>query len=70
MRIVSQELKHRQITMVVHPMIEAYVTKGWWSNLKKTWQKKFDLKIQLDASSSNELLEAHYFDAKGEEIAL
>ncbi len=70
LRIISQELKHNQITMVVHPMVEAYVTKGWWNNTKKNWQKKFGLKIQLDGSSSNELLEVHYFDAQGQEIAL
>jgi ribonuclease G len=70
LRIISTELKHRQITMVVHPMVHAYVTKGWWSNIKKNWQSKFGIKIQLDASSSNELLEAHYFDSEGQEISL
>jgi ribonuclease G len=69
-RVIGQELGVKEFVMQVHPMVEAYLTKGWWNNLKKSWQKKYDVKIKLEASTSSELLQSKYFSTKGEEIVL
>jgi len=69
-RVVGQELGHKEFIMHVHPMVEAYLTKGWWNNIKKSWQKKYGVKIKLEASSSSELLQSKYFSPSGEEIVL
>jgi ribonuclease G len=69
-RVLGQEMGVKEFVMQVHPMVEAYLTKGWWNNLKKSWQKKYGVKIKLEASTSSELLQSKYFSTKGEEILI
>ncbi|MEY2938133.1 MAG: hypothetical protein RL062_722, partial [Bacteroidota bacterium] len=69
-RMLADEMKVKSFIMQVHPMVEAYLTKGFWSNIKKTWQKKYGVKIQLEASSSSELLQSKYLSIAGEELQL
>jgi ribonuclease G len=57
-------------TLILHPMVEAYITKGFWNNQLKSWKKSFGMKIHVEANSSMELLEHHLYDGNGEEIAL
>lgn len=70
LRFLSEEGTHKQVRLMVHPIVEAYLTKGWWSNVAKRWSKKYGIKIQVEASSSSTFLEYHFFDVVGEEIAL
>jgi ribonuclease G len=51
-------------------MVEAYLTKGWFDSVIKRWRKKHKVKIAVEASSSCELLEYHFIDKEGEEIAV
>lgn len=69
-RMIADEMKVKSFIMQVHPMVEAYLTKGFWNNIKKTWQKKYGVKIQLEASSSSELLQSKYLSLTGEELQL
>jgi ribonuclease G len=70
-RILSQEMHQKSFTMVVHAIIEAYLTKGWfWKTILRQWEKKYGVKIKLDSSTSSELLESHYFNEQGEELHL
>jgi ribonuclease G len=59
-----------QVTLLIHPMVEAYITKGFWNNQLKRWKKALGMKIVVDGNSSMELLEYHVYDAEGEEITL
>jgi ribonuclease G len=59
-----------QSTLILHPMVEAYITKGFWKNQLKDWKKAFGMKIHVEADSSKELLEYELLDANGEEITL
>jgi ribonuclease G len=50
-------------------MVEAYLTKGWWFNtILARWKKRFQIKIELQSSSNNALLEYKIFDANSEAI--
>lgn len=69
-RFLSEEGTHKQIKLAVHPMVEAYLTKGFFTNTLKKWKKKYAMKIQIEASSSSEFLEYHFFDKEGEEISI
>jgi ribonuclease G len=69
-RFLSEEGTHKSIRLVVHPMVEAYLTKGFFNNFKKRWAKKYKLKLAIEASSSSEFLEYHFYDGEGEEISL
>ena len=67
-RYLAEEGTHKQVKLVVHPMVEAYLTKGIFTNIAKKWRKKYGVKLVVEASSSSEFLEYHYYDAEGEEI--
>jgi ribonuclease G len=69
-RFLSEEGVHKSIKILVHPIVEAYLTKGFFSNIVKTWKKKFKIKIEVENSSSNEFLEYHFYDQLGEEITV
>lgn len=62
----------KEMTVVLHPMVEAYLTKHkmFQPNVLKSWRKKFKAKIKVEPSSTVEFLEYHVLDKNGEEISL
>ena len=58
------------VTMLIHPMVEAYITNGFWDNMLKRWKKTFGMKITVDSNDSMELLEHHVYDSEGKELTL
>jgi ribonuclease G len=58
------------VTLLIHPMVESYITRGFWNNQLKQWKKELALKITVDSNDSMELLEHHVYDAQGEELTL
>jgi len=67
-RFLSEEGRHKAIKIIVHPIVEAYLTKGFFDSILKRWRKKHKLKIEIEESSSSEFLEYHFQDSLGEEI--
>ena len=62
--------KHSNLTLMVHPIMHAYLTKGWlWSRCWK-WRRKFKQKINVVANTNYHLTEFHFFDQHDEEIKL
>jgi ribonuclease G len=62
--------KHKNLTLVVHPIVYAYLTKGWmWSKAAK-WKRKFKQSIQVKADTNSHLTEFRFFDQNNEEIKL
>jgi ribonuclease G len=62
--------KHRNLTLIVHPIVYAYLTKGWmWSRAYK-WKRKFREKITVKSDTGYHLTEFRFFDENGEEIKL
>ena len=63
--------KHKTLTVVVNPILYAYLTKGWlWNSKLSNWRKKYGKGIQLKADTLYHLTEYRFFDADGEEIKL
>ena len=63
--------KHKNLTIVVHPILHAYLTKGFfWKSKVASWKKKFGQKIKVLADTSYHLTEFRFFDENGEEIKL
>jgi ribonuclease G len=63
--------KHRNLKLVVNPILYAYLTKGWpWSNRIGKWNKKFKQKTRLDEDTNYHLTEFKFFDENDEEIKL
>lgn len=61
--------KHKGLTIVVHPIIYAYLTKGWIS-IRRKWSWKYKQTIKLKADNNYYLTEFHFFDSNEEEIKL
>ncbi|MBN8674497.1 MAG: Rne/Rng family ribonuclease [Chitinophagales bacterium] len=63
--------KNASLTLVVHPIMYAYLTKGWpWSTRMAKWNKKFGQKTKLVQDTNCHLTEYKFFDQHGEEIKL
>ncbi len=69
LRYILQQLNQKKVTLVVHPFIEAYLTKGFKS-LRMKWFLKYKTWITVRPSDAYQFLEYHFFDAKSEEINL
>ncbi len=63
--------KHTDLTLVVNPIMFAYLTKGWpWSSMIAKWRRKYKQKIKLEKDTSNHLTEFKFYDHQNEEIKL
>ncbi|HZW65271.1 MAG TPA: Rne/Rng family ribonuclease [Hanamia sp.] len=61
--------KHKGLTIEVHPILYAYLTKGFPSKRMK-WSLKFKQKIKIRPNTNYHLTEFHFFDKSNEEIKL
>lgn len=62
---------HKELTIVTHPILHAYLTKGFfWNNKLAKWKRKFGKKITAVADTSYHLTEFKFFDENGDEIKL
>ena len=62
--------KHRNLTIAVHPIVYAYLTKGWlWSKAAK-WKRKYKQDIIVKPDNNYHFTEFRFFDGEGEEIKL
>jgi ribonuclease G len=62
--------KHRNLTITVHPIVHAYLTKGWlWSKASK-WKRKLKQNIIIKADNNYHLTEFRFYNENNEEIKL
>ena len=59
LRYLAEEKKIKALSLSIHPMVEAYITKGnlLKPSIFKKWKKKYGLEIKLSVSTSLGLLE-------------
>jgi ribonuclease G len=61
--------KNSNLKLVVHPILYAYLTKGWWWRTRiAKWNKKFGQKTRLEQDTNYHLTEYKFFDQHDEEI--
>lgn len=65
---IQKEAGARHILVVVHPMLEAYLTKGLFNSMVSSWRKRYKIKIKIESDSTSELLEYHLYDKEGVEL--
>ncbi len=63
------EQKHKSLQVMVHPILYAYLTKGFIS-IKRRWSWRYKIKLSIVEDTTYHLTEFHFFDANGEEIRL
>ena len=62
--------QHNNLTLIVNPIIHAYLSKGWiWSKFSK-WKRKFGKKITLKVDTNYHLTEFKFYDKNEEEIKM
>ncbi|MBC7850183.1 MAG: Rne/Rng family ribonuclease [Chitinophagaceae bacterium] len=63
--------QHKNLTVAVHPILYAYLTKGRLFNSRQwKWRWKYGQKIKLRENTNYHLTEFHFFDGHDEEIKL
>lgn len=62
--------QHKDLSLVVHPIIRAYLTKGWFRSRQWKWRWKYGRKIHIRDNSNYHLTEFHFYDKHEEEIKL
>lgn len=67
---IAAEAKENKLFLHVHPFIYAYITKGWWSNLRKSWQKEYKKKLEVVPRDAFKMLEYHFYNDQNEEYIL
>jgi ribonuclease G len=61
---------HTNLTVQVHPILHAYLTKGWLFSKLSKWRRKYKQRIKLTANANYSLTQFHFFDAQMEQIKL
>lgn len=62
--------KHTGLTIEIHPILHAYLTKGIFFSKLSKWRRKYKQRIKLKANNNYHLTEFHFFDDSDEEIKL
>jgi ribonuclease G len=59
---------HKNLSLNVHPIVHAYLTKGWLFSIAKKWKRKYKIKLKVVPNDSCQLIEFHFYDNQEEEI--
>jgi len=63
--------QHKSLTLLVHPIMYAYLTKGGIFGSKKwKWRWKYKQSVKIKPNTNYHLTEFHFFDKRDEEIKL
>ncbi|MDE6121535.1 MAG: ribonuclease E/G, partial [Muribaculaceae bacterium] len=63
-------LGQRDFVMYVHPFVEAYIRKGLWNNLYRTWRRRLGRCFKILPDESLAYLQYRVFDADRKELKL
>ncbi len=71
LRYFVMEQNEKQLTVQVHPYVEAYLNKGvLWNSISYQWKKKFKIKLKVEANTAYHIMEYHFFNKLEEEIKI
>ena len=60
-----KEKNIKEFVLKVNPILEAYLTKGLFDNIKKRWMKKYSCKIKIEGSTELAFLDKAWYDGAG-----
>ena len=70
-RQLAYYVKERNIKsfiLRVNPILEAYLTKGWFTSIKKKWCRKYGCSIDVKSNTEYHLLQTEWCNNKGVRI--
>jgi ribonuclease G len=59
---------HKNLTLMVHPILHSHLTKGIFKSIAKTWKKKYKIKLAVKPNTNYHIIEFHFFDEHEEKI--
>ena len=61
---------HRDLTLHVHPIMEAYITKGnfFKKSLLKKWSALHKIKLKLAVDNNAPITQYHFYDSKTDDL--
>ncbi|HXS35552.1 MAG TPA: Rne/Rng family ribonuclease [Flavipsychrobacter sp.] len=60
---------HRDLTLHVHPIMEAYLTKGlFFSSILWKWRRQYKVKVKIVSDSNAPLTQYQFFDTKTDDL--
>lgn len=62
--------QHKGLTIRVHPILHAYLTKGFLTSRQWKWYFQYKRRVNVKADSNYHLTEYRFFDGESEEIKL
>jgi len=69
LRYLIKQMNQKKLTLICHPFVQAYLTKGFYS-IQRKWYTNYNRWVTVKKSDAYAFLEYRFFDAKGEEIHL
>ncbi len=69
-RYLVSSQNEKQLTILVHPYIYAYLTKGFLRSPRMQWQRKYHVRLTIKADEQFNLLEYRFLNATEDEISL
>jgi ribonuclease G len=70
LRFIVTGQNEKGVTLLVHPFIFAYISKGLFSSIKSKWIRKYKNGLKIQELSSLQFLEYKMLNKRGEEIKL
>jgi len=68
--LVVNKLKVKEFTLHLHPYVEAFISKGFFTSMKRDWRRKYGKGCKFLASQQLGFLQYKFYDKKGIEINL
>jgi ribonuclease G len=59
---------HKNLTIIVHPIVYSYLTKGIFSSIIKKWKRKYRTNLKAQSNTNYHLTEYRFFNEHEEEI--
>ena len=69
LRYITKEQNVKNVTLFVHPFLEAYLTRGLISSIRRKWRYKYG-KFEVKPVNSYQFLEYRFFNKEGDEIKI
>ncbi len=72
LRYFISEQNEKELSVSVHPYLEAFLNKGdlFTASIVKKWKKKYKAKLKVIANNNYHLMEYHFFNKADEEIKI
>ncbi|MFV0507136.1 MAG: Rne/Rng family ribonuclease [Bacteroidales bacterium] len=67
---IVKDMHKKRVELVVHPFVGAYIKKGFWKSIRRTWERRYSCKLKITEEQSMPMLNYKFFDEMDEEILI